>query len=163
MRAVAGNVGQMSDDVRVQQSINAPAEKVWSMISDVTRMGEWSPETIACTWKGDATAPVVGAKFSGNNRNGSKTWSTVCTVTAADPGSRFAFAVDVGPVKVSHWAFEITPTETGCTVTETWTDRRGKLLKKLGKPFSGVADRTTHNRAGMVTTLQRLGVAAEAA
>jgi uncharacterized protein YndB with AHSA1/START domain len=151
----------MSDEVRVQRSISAPADRVWAMISDVTRMGEWSPENTGGSWKRGATGPAVGAKFAGKNRNGTKKWSTVCTVTAAEPGSSFAFSVAAGPLKVAEWRYDIAPTDAGCTVTETWTDRRGGLIKKLGKPFSGVADRVTHNRAGMETTLERLAAAAE--
>jgi hypothetical protein len=46
-------------------------------------------------------------------------------------------------------------------VTESWTDRRGWLIRYLGKPFSGVADREAHNRAGMEATLASLAAAAE--
>lgn len=153
----------MSDEVSVSQSIAAPADAVWTMVSDVTRMGEWSPETTGCRWIKGATGPTVGAKFAGDNRNGTKKWSTNCTVTAADPGRTFAFRVDVGPLKVAAWGYAIQPTDTGCVVTETWTDRRGGLVKRLGKPLSGVADRAEHNRAGMEQTLARLAAAAEGA
>ena len=34
----------MADQVSVTTEIAAPAEQVWAMIADVTRMGEWSPE-----------------------------------------------------------------------------------------------------------------------
>ena len=151
--------------VSVQREIQAPAAAVWALISDVTRMGDWSPETTSCAWIKGASGPAVGARFKGLNKNGSKTWSTVCKVTAADPGRAFVFDVDVGPLGVAEWAYRIEPDVggTGCTVVETWTDRRGGLVKKLGKPLSGVADRVTHNRAGMETTLARLATAAESA
>jgi uncharacterized protein YndB with AHSA1/START domain len=32
--------------------IDVPAETVWGAISDVRRMGEWSPETTSCAWRG---------------------------------------------------------------------------------------------------------------
>jgi uncharacterized protein YndB with AHSA1/START domain len=152
----------MTDTVSVQRSISAPPDEVWAMISDITRMGEWSPENTGGEWKGGATGPSVDAKFSGTNSNGKKSWSTTCKVTAADPGSRFAFRVDVGLVKVALWTYDIVATDGGCTVTETWTDRRGAFAKMLGKPLSGVADRAAHNRAGMEATLERLAAAAEA-
>ena len=50
----------------------------------------------------------------------------------------------------------------GCTVTESWDDERGGLAKALGKPISGVADRISHNRAGMEETLRNLKATAEA-
>ena len=151
----------MAGTEAVSREIGAPPETVWDMVSDVTRMGEWSPETTTCEWEKGATAPVVGAKFKGTNRNGSKTWSTGATVTAADRGRRFAFLVAVGPVKVAEWSYDFETTDAGCRVTETWTDRRNGLVKALGKPMSGVDDRAAHNRAGMEHTLERLAAAAE--
>ncbi len=153
----------MSELVEVTRDVAAPASTVWAMISDVTRMGEWSPETVGCEWKKGATGPAVGARFSGSNRNGSKKWSTTCVVVESVPAERFAFEVVVGPMKVARWGYALEPTDTGCRVTETWTDRRGGLVKALGKPLSGVADRAVHNRAGMEQTLDRLAAAAEAA
>ncbi len=151
----------MSAEVSVSREIGAPAEVLWGMVSDVTRMGEWSPETTTCRWIKGASGPAVGAKFAGDNRNGTKKWSTNCTVTAAEPGRSFAFRVDVGPLKVAEWAYAIEASGDGCVVTETWTDRRGGLVRALGKPLSGVADRAEHNRSGMEQTLARLAAAAE--
>jgi uncharacterized protein YndB with AHSA1/START domain len=151
----------MGEQVAVSKDVAAPAELVWAMVTDVRRMGEWSPETTAGQWLKGATGPVPGAKFKGTNKNGEKSWSTDATVVDAEPGTRFAFNVDVGPVKVASWSYDFEPTADGCRVTETWTDRRNALIKALGKPLSGVADRAAHNRQGMVETLERLAAAAE--
>jgi hypothetical protein len=60
-------------------------------------------------------------------------------------------------VKVARWAYAIEPKGDGCTVTETWTERRPKLLQILfGKAVSGVADRSAFNKTSMETTLQRV-------
>jgi hypothetical protein len=153
-------MGEKTNQVAVSKDVAAPAGVVYGMVSDVTRMGEWSPECRAGVWLKDASGPAVGARFRGTNENGKKSWSTDAVVSAADPGKRFAFDVHVGPVKVASWAYDFQPTDTGCTVTETWTDRRNPIIKALGKPISGVADRAGHNREGMVETLERLAVAA---
>lgn len=148
--------------VTVERTIAAPPERVWSMISDVTRMGEWSPETTACEWRKGATAPAPGARFRGRNRYGKKTWSTDCVVIEADPGRSFSFAVKAGPVNVARWEYRIEPTEDGgARVEERWTDLRHPLLLAPGKLISGVQDRASHNRAGMEETLERLAAAAE--
>ena len=153
--------------VAVSRTVAAPADTVWKLISDVTRMGEWSPETTACEWRGGASAAVVGAKFSGTNQNGKKKWSTMSVVSACEPGKSFVFDTTVGPLKISRWAYAIEDSGTAdapaCTVTETWTDRRNRLAAMFGKPASGVSDRNTHNRAGMETTLANLAAAAEKA
>ena len=99
----------MSDDVSVKRHIEAPAAQVWSMISDITRMGEWSPESTGGSWNKGASGPAVGAKFTGTNRNGRKKWSTTCTVTAAEPGQRFAVRGRRGSVAISSWSFDIVP------------------------------------------------------
>jgi uncharacterized protein YndB with AHSA1/START domain len=148
-------------DVVVERRIAASPELLWAMVSDVTRMGEWSPETTACKWTKGASGPEVGARFRGANRRGVRRWSTTCEVTAADPGERFVFDVRVGPIVYAAWGYELEPDGDGATrVRETWEDRRGWVMKKLGAVVSGVSDRATHNRAGMEETLRRLEAAA---
>jgi uncharacterized protein YndB with AHSA1/START domain len=150
-------------EVSVSREIAAPADTVWAMVSDVTRMGEWSPETEGATWIKGATGPRPGAKFKGTNRNGKKKWDTVAEVVEVEPGRRFSFTVSAVGLRIADWAYEFEPTASGCRVTETWTDRRGRIASVLGKPVSGVEDRAAHNRAGMEQTLDRLKAAAESA
>jgi uncharacterized protein YndB with AHSA1/START domain len=153
----------MSEQRSVSVEIAAPPEQVWAMVADVTRMGEWSPETERGEWIRGASGPAPGAKFKGSNRNGTKSWDTVATVVDAEPGQRFSFRVTAAGFKVSEWAYDLEPTATGCRVTETWTDQRGRLATMLGKPVSGVTDRAAHNEAGMEQTLAGLKAAAESA
>ena len=149
-------------DVEVRAHVPAPAEQVWQMVADVTRMGDWSPETTSCRWLGDATGPTVGAKFKGSNRKGFRRWSTTCTVTAAEPGRRFAFKVDYGPVPISTWEYDFAADADGTAVTESWTDRRPLWMKIGSAPVMGVADRGGHNRRTMEATLAALRRAASA-
>lgn len=151
----------MSDTIEVQRHIAAPPEKVWALISDVTRMGEWSPETTNCEWIGGATGPAAGAKFRGRNQLGTRTWATTCVVTDAEPGRSFGFLSKVGPLDVARWLYLIEPTADGCRVEERWTERRNAVSKLLGRMATGVKDRAAHNRPGMETTLERLAAAAE--
>ena len=133
------------------------------MVSDVTRMGEWSPENEGGTWLGGATGPRPGAKFRGANRHGSRTWQTEATVVDADPGRRFSFRVSAVGLKVAEWGYTFEPTATGCRVTESWIDLRPRFFKPIARMATGVADRAAHNRRGMEQTLERLAAAAEAA
>jgi len=148
-------------DVSVERDIAAPPEKVWALISDITRMGEWSPEARNGEWIKGATAPAVDARFKGRNARGKRSWSTDCRVTECEPGSKFTFAVHSGPLAVSDWAYTITPTATGSHVVESWTDTRGFIIRTLGRLVTGVADRTSHNRDGMEQTLAALAAAVE--
>ena len=43
------------------------AAPIIAAITDVTRVGDWGPECVACRWVGDAAGPVVGTKFEGDN------------------------------------------------------------------------------------------------
>lgn len=148
--------------VFASRSIEAPAERVFALVTDLPRMGEWSPENIGGEWVKGSTGPALGAQFAGHNRNGTKSWSTSCRVVEFDPPNRFAFDVTAGPFKVATWEYRIQPTETGCNVTETWTDRRNRLVAKLGGRFSGVDDRPAFNRQSIESTLEQLDAAARA-
>ena len=78
--------------------IAAPCDKVWGMVSDVTRMGQWSPETVSGEWLDGAGGPAVGARFRGRNKRRGP-WTTTSRVTSATPGTDvklFATALGVG-------------------------------------------------------------------
>jgi hypothetical protein len=152
----------MGATVQVCEDIEAAPEQVWSLISDVTRMGEWSPENEGGKWLRGARGPAIGATFRGSNRHESKRWATRCTVTESERGRTFAFKVRVGPLRVAEWRYELATTPTGCTVTESFADERGGIIKLLGRLTIGISDRETHNRTTMTTTLARLKQAAEA-
>ncbi|WP_201377578.1 SRPBCC family protein, partial [Mycobacterium intracellulare] len=80
--------------------INASPQTVWQLISDVTQIGRFSPETFEAQWLDGATGPTVGAKFRGHvkrNEKGPIYW-THCTVTECEPGKVFAFAVRSRPL-----------------------------------------------------------------
>jgi hypothetical protein len=68
------------------------SEDLYDMVSDVTRMGEWSPVCRTCWWdEGDGPRP--GAWFTGRNVLAERTWETRSQVVAADRGREFAFKV----------------------------------------------------------------------
>lgn len=147
--------------VSVSRTISASPDAVWAMVSDLPRMGEWSPENTGGSWRGGATGPAVGARFKGANARGRRRWSTQVVVTECQPGQCFAFDVRAGGLAVGSWRYDLEPADGGCRVTETFTDRRGRTIVYLGTLVSGVQDRATHNRAGMEQTLANLATAAE--
>ena len=150
-------------DVSVQAEIAAPAHVLYGMVADLPRMGEWSPECERVEWSGGATAAAVGARFTGHNRNGSRRWSTHGTVTRADPGHGFAFEVrSVLNLPVSLWSYRFVDAGDGrCLVTESTEDRRGAVIRLLGRLATGISDRESRNRETMTLTLERLRQAAE--
>ena len=151
--------------VEVSADIAAPPETVWRLVSDLNRMGEWSPECTRIDWVRSAPvagAPPVGAVFKGRNKIGVRRWTTKGTIVAADPNRRIAWDIAALGLPGARWGYSIEPTDSGCRVTESWEDKRGGLLRILGSVATGVKDRAAHNEAGMRTTLERLKAAAEA-
>lgn len=150
----------MAVDVTVSRDIAAPPEQVWDLIADLPRMGEWSPENEGGEWLGGATGPTPGAKFKGANRNGEKRWKTVATILDVQPGRRLAFKVTAMGLPISEWTYELEPTESGCRVTESWTDRRPGFFKPIAAKATGVTDREEFTRGSITQTLDALAAAA---
>jgi len=146
--------------------VSAPTEKLYDLVTDVTRMGEWSPETVRCEWVGGATGPAVGARFKGSNRNKFMRWSTKPRVIVAEPGSEFAFVVPaiVGSKDLTKWTYRFEPaTDGGTDVTESFeimNDLPGYI--NFGDRYIlGIKDRKADLEANMQQTLERLKSAAE--
>ncbi len=153
----------MTEDHAVEVKIDAPPERVYALVSDVVRMGEWSTECVKCVWLGSASGPEVGARFRGTSRNGRHRWSTTSVVTAADPGRTFEFAVSYAGMSVATWRYDLAPEgQSGTTLRESVDDRRGRLLRAVSPFITGARDRHNRNAATMRTTLDRLKAAAEA-
>lgn len=148
------------DEVSID--IDAPPERVWPLVGDVTQMGRWSPECLSCTWLDGASAPVVGARFKGRNKRGLLRWSTVSTVVVADRPSHFAFEVDDSGMR---WGYRFAPEGDGTRVTEyreevggkPWHVRLAYAANLLGRDPDAIVLR------GMRETLARLKAGAEGA
>lgn len=151
----------MTPDVQVSRTIAAPPAAVFAALTDITRMGEWSPETVRAEWNDGVSAAAVGATFTGHNRNGDNEWATEATVVDLVPDERFFFDCRVGDFVFSKWGYSIEPADGGCVVTEYAQDLRPASALEYSAQVSGVTDRLTHNRAGMEATLERLARALE--
>lgn len=151
----------MTPDIEVSRDIAAPPSAVFAAITDITRMGEWSPETQRAEWNEGFDHPEVGAKFTGHNKNGDKEWSIEAEIVELVQDERFFFDCNSRGYVFSKWGYVIEPNGTGCRVTEYTQDLRPEEVKPRGAGISGVADRLTHNRVGMEATLERLANALE--
>ncbi|WP_199429106.1 SRPBCC family protein [Qaidamihabitans albus] len=141
--------------------IDAPAERVYALISDPGVLAELAGEYSGYRWLGGATAARPGARFRGSNRNGFRRWRTDCTIDEAAEGERFSFEVTAGPLPVARWQYDIAPAGDGCQVTESTWDRRPGWLKTVSGPLIGIRDRDALNRRNIATTLRRLKERAE--
>ena len=147
--------------VTVSRTVMASPESLYDLVADVTRVGEHSPETVSARWLDDR-GPVVGARFRGHNRIGFLRWSTVATVSAAEPGRRFAF--DTAAPSRTAWTYTFEPVEDGTRVTESMCRQDAQPATRWWmQRLAGVPDREDHLHAGMTATLARLDSAATAA
>jgi uncharacterized protein YndB with AHSA1/START domain len=151
----------MPELVEVSRTIQASPERLYGLVSDLPRMGEWSPENRGGRWVKGATRPAVGARFKGRNKSGWRSWSTDVVVAVAEPGREFAFDVTALGLRVARWGYRFEGVADGTVVTEYWEDHRSPLAAKLSGVLVGVSDRAAHNRAGMIETLDKLAVVAE--
>jgi uncharacterized protein YndB with AHSA1/START domain len=152
----------MAATIEVTREIAASPEAVYALISDVTRMGEWSPECTSCAWHEGFDGPAVGSTFDGHNRNGTQEWTTQGKVITAEPGRAFAFECSMYDFHYATWGYRIEPTETGCRVVEWTSDLRPSTAIEFSRQTSGVDDRTERNLLTMRATLERLAAAVEA-
>ncbi len=144
----------MHDSVTVH--MDAPPDQVWDLVSDVTKIGRYSPETFEAVWVEPATGPAVGAQFRGHvkrNGKGPIYWTT-CTVTASEPGREFAFGVGNGATPLNVWSYRLEPSGDGTDVTESFA-LKPTLGLRLYWALLGWARGKT-NRNGMRTTLERI-------
>ncbi len=146
--------------------IDAPPETVYAMISDITRMGEWSPETVGGRWRDDSgptrgEAPAVGDWFEGHNRTPEREWQRQCEVAEATPGRAFTFVVDGVEANRTWWSYELAPGDGGGTrVTERWwlVNKTPAVAAATPEQFE---QRVAWTREMLLATLAALKEAAE--
>jgi hypothetical protein len=152
-----GTTGQASIHMTV-----AP-EKVYALVTDVSRMGEWSPETRSCEWLDGATEPAVGARFKGSNKHGVFRWSTKPKVLVADEGREFSFVTDLRGNDLTKWSYRFEPEDGGTKVTESFemlADEPG-MITFVEKHLMRIKDRKASLERDMQSTLERIKSVAE--
>jgi len=144
----------MHDAVTVHMA--APPEQIWELVSDVTRIGSYSPETFEAEWLDGADGPAVGARFRGHvkrNGRGPVYWTT-CTVLASEPGREFAFGVGASDKPLNVWRYRLEPMGDGTDVTESFELTPTLPIRLYWALFGWARGRT--NRNGMQATLERI-------
>src|SRR5579875_3599496 len=161
-RAGSGVLRRM-DDLRSSESVvvACPPGTLYEMVSDVTRMGEWSPICRQCWWD-EGQGPKEGAWFTGRNQTPERTWGTRSQVVAARPGQEFAFMVNGGRVR---WGYTFEPVDGGTRLTESWEFLPAGLeafRERYGDEAEAqVADRREAAHSGIPATLAAIKRAAE--
>ena len=140
--------------------IAAAPDLVYDLVSDVTRMGDWSPECYRCEWLKGATVAAPGARFRGYNRLGPTRWQRTAVVDVAERGHAFGFTTldERAGRDETRWRYTIEPSSSGTLLTESfellWCSTLTKLIE-LPLP------RGRQVRRGIEQTLQRIKRVAE--
>jgi carbon monoxide dehydrogenase subunit G len=137
--------------VEVSSYVAAPPRRVWAIVGDPARVGEISPECRRIHYRGSATGPAEGVRFTGVNRKGALVWVTTSTIATYQPEEALVWDVTMAGLPVSRWEFRLLEEGDGTRVTQTWQDRRGRIIRLVGLPRA--RDAAAHNRAGMRRTL----------
>jgi uncharacterized protein YndB with AHSA1/START domain len=105
--------------VDVELTVDKDPAAVWALVTDIARIGEWSPECIGASWL-DGGTPRPGARFEGRNRSGDFEWSTTCVVTEAERPATFEWVVLDSTDDPQHpgatWRYELAPGLPGQTI-----------------------------------------------
>jgi uncharacterized protein YndB with AHSA1/START domain len=138
--------------------VDAPAEDVWRVVSDVTRMGEWSPECRKVVLLGGG--PVrEGLRMVGVNRRGLVVWPTLSTVVRLEPGRALAWRTRES---AATWTYELEAQDGGTRLTGRRDLDGFSLLTRMAAPLiGGAAGHDQELAAGIRTTLRRMKAVVE--
>ncbi len=151
----------MDQSLTASVVVSRPPEEVYDLVSDVTRMGDWSPVCRSCWWDDGASAKV-GDWFSGRNEHADRTWETRSEIVVAERGREFAFVVGG---RYTRWGYTFVPVDGGGTlVTESWqllADGLAMFGQLFEDPDAAIGERAELARTGMPATLATIKATAE--
>jgi uncharacterized protein YndB with AHSA1/START domain len=154
--------------VEVETHVEAPPERVWELVTDITLPAQFSSEFQGADWIDPAGEPAVGSTFRGRNRlDNVGEWETTSVIVACDRPRVFAWAVGDPDNASATWRFELEPDGTGTklrqwvqlgpgpsgltAVIERMPDKEERIIER----------RTEHHRANMTATIEGIKALAE--
>ena len=149
----------MATTLEASIDIDATPQDVWAVVSDLKRMGEWSPQCRKMRVLGGVVEE--GTKTVNINREGFLVWPTTSKVVKFQPNKAIAFRILENR---TIWSYELEPTASGTKVIErreapTGTSKVSQFLVKT--VLGGNDDFEVDLVNGMNTTLARIKSAAE--
>lgn len=107
--------------VEVEVRVDAPAERVWALVTDIELPARFSEEFQGATWL-EADGPSVGARFVGRNRHAALgEWETTSFVVRFEPLRWFEWAVTDANEPSASWWFALEPAGDGTVVLRQGT------------------------------------------
>jgi uncharacterized protein YndB with AHSA1/START domain len=144
--------------LQAEVEINAPVSTVWSLVSDLSRMPQWSPQCRVMKLLGPLRP---GTRTLNLNRHKMLFWPTTSVITEVLPERKLAFRV---PINTTVWTYELEPTATGTRLVETRHAEKGVTAVSTAittAALGGVDTFETELLEGMNQSLARIKAAAE--
>jgi len=137
--------------------VDAPIDAVWNVVTDVTRVGEWSHECRRVEWLDGATEAAPGVRFRGMNKAGPWTWSRINEVLVVDKPRTFAWRTV--PTLLfpdsSEWRFELESVDRGTRITQSFNVIRAPAV--LATLYAIIVPNHRDRTTGLTDDLRRLG------
>lgn len=144
--------------LQAQIDIDAPVATVWALVSDLSRMPQWSPQCRLMK----ALGPVrQGTRTINLNRRNRMFWPTTCVVTEVIPEKKMAFQVNQNG---TIWSYELEPTDAGTRLVESRHAENGVTAfstLSVKAMFGSVPNFERELVDGMNASLSRIKAAAE--
>lgn len=145
----------------VQAEVQATPAQVWQVLTDVTRVGEWSHECRTAQWLDGADQAAVDARFRGANKARFACWSRPCTISVLDAERQFAYRTDGGIMRdCTGWTFTLEPTDSGCRITQSFEII--SLPRVIEWAISKILPEHIDRSKALCEDLERLGAVAAA-
>ena len=144
--------------LQAEIEINAPVSTVWSLVSDLSRMPQWSPQCRVMKLLGPLRP---GTRTLNLNRHNLLFWPTTSVITEVLPERKLAFRI---PINTTVWTYELEPTATGTRLVETRHAEKGVTAASTAitkAALGGVDTFETALLEGMNQSLARIKAAAE--
>lgn len=152
--------GPADRELRAEAHVDAPPDRVWALLADLSRMPDWSPELVRMV-------PLkpgglrVGQWYLGINRRKAVVWPTRSVVAEVEPGRRLTWDTRSSGAR---WIWELAPEGAGTRIVHRRPVPRG--VTAMSKAFAplflgGSGEHADELEAGMARTVERLKVAVE--
>jgi hypothetical protein len=145
---------------RTEVVVDAALADVWRVVSDVTRVGEWSRECRSAHWLDGAAAAAPGVRFRGRNTAGWAHWGRTCEIVAVHEPRELAWRTV--PTWLypdsTEWRIRLDAAERGTTITQSFTVLRAPWV--LDRLYARLIPSHQDRDAELAQDLARIGVAA---
>jgi hypothetical protein len=135
----------------------ASPDAVWAVVSDVTRVGDWSHECRGADWVDGSAGPVPGARFRGHNRAGRSRWTRVSEVVTSDAPREFAWRTVPSRLYPDStvWRITLEPLDGGTRIVQSFEVL--KLNPLAERLFVLLVPKHADRTAALTDDLRRLG------